>query len=166
MRARRWILALLGIAVSGTTEAATSSSFEVSASIVPGCLVQSGTQVFGVLDFGTHSALARGAVSASLGGTGVRLRCTPGVLLSMSLDAGQHAVAGVRHLQRVGAGQRLAYQLYRDAGLSQVVGVGQALSLIYSDPNAIALPLYGRLQLPGDLPAGQYSDAVQVTLTW
>ena len=48
---------------------------------------------------------------------------------------------------------------------------GQDLQILdvavsYSDPTAIKLPVYGRVQLTGTQPAGTYTDVVQVTVTW
>lgn len=40
------------------------------------------------------------------------------------------------------------------------------MAVSYSDPTAIKLPVYGRVQLTGTLPAGTYTDVVQVTVTW
>ncbi|WP_414706531.1 spore coat protein U domain-containing protein [Pseudomonas sp. UBA800] len=46
------------------------------------------------------------------------------------------------------------------------MGIGQSVTVSYSDPMAIKLPVYGRTQLSGTLPAGTYSDVVQVTVSW
>lgn len=163
-------LRLLGLGLAlvlvPTAQAVTSSTFQVSASIANGCLVVGGVTAYGVLDYGTRSALATGVVSTSLGGTTVTFQCTPGVGLSMSLDGGQNPASGTRYLKRSGGTQLLAYQLYSDAAFSQALGVGSSITLSYSDPTAIKLPVYGRTTLPGNLPAGTYTDVVQVTVTW
>jgi spore coat protein U-like protein len=36
----------------------------------------------------------------------------------------------------------------------------------YANANNITLPIYGRVQLPGNTPGGTYSDTLQVQLTW
>ena len=146
--------------------AATTSTFQVTAQIVAGCLVVGGVTQYGTLNYGTQSALSTGILSTSLGGTTVTFQCTPGVALSMSLDGGQNSASGTRNLKRTGGTQLLAYQLYRDAAYTQALGIGQSVTLSYSDATAIKLPVYGRTQLPGTLPAGTYTDAVQVTVTW
>lgn len=156
----------MGLGLTGTLGAATRSTIPVTALIVPGCLVVGGTSAFGLLDFGTRSALSTATVSTSLGGTTVTLQCTPGVVLRMSLDGGQHSSDGTRHLRRNGASQMLAYQLYRDTGYSQALDIGQAVQVGYTDPTAIKLPVHGRVQLSGRLPAGTYTDVVQVTVSW
>lgn len=78
--ALRLLLAgLVLIPVQGT-QAVTGSTFEVSATISAGCLVVGGVTTYGVLDFGTRSALATGVVGTSLGGTTVTFQCTPGLV--------------------------------------------------------------------------------------
>lgn len=156
----------LGLLLALPLGAVTSSTFQVSAQIVAGCLVVGGVSNYGVLNFGSQSALSTATLSTSLGGTTVTFQCTPGVALSMSLDGGQNSASGGRNLKRNGGSQLLAYQLYRDAALSQALAIGQSVSVSYSDPTAIKLPVYGRTQLSGTLPAGTYTDVVQVTVTW
>jgi len=156
----------LGLALATPLDAATTSSFQVSAQVVAGCLVGGGVTSYGVLDFGTQSALATSALSTALGGTTVTFQCTPGVSLSMSLDGGQNSASNTRYLKRSGGTQVLAYQLFRDAAFSQALGIGQSVVVSYSDPTAIKLPVYGRTQLTGTLPAGTYTDVVQVTVSW
>jgi spore coat protein U-like protein len=61
---------------------------------------------------------------------------------------------------------QVAYQLFRDPGFSQSLGIGQSVSVAYSDANIIRLPIYGQVILPGNQPAGTYSDVLQVQLSW
>ena len=166
---RSWLaggLSGLGVLLAAPLDAATTSSFQVTAQIVAGCLVVGGGSSYGTLDYGSQSALATGALGTSLGGTTVTFQCTPGVALSMSVDGGQNSASGTRNLKRTGGTQVLAYQLYRDAAYSQSLGIGQSVAVGYTDPTAIKLPVYGRVQLTGTMPAGTYTDVVQVTVTW
>ena len=144
--------------------AVTSQSFEVSATVTAGCLVTGGVSNYGSLDFGTHSALATNTVQVPLSG-GVQLQCTPGVTLNMTVDGGQYNSSG-RHMQLNSGSDRVAYQLFRDAAFSQSLGIGQSVTVAYSDANNISLPIYGQVQLPGDQPGGIYSDVLQVQLSW
>ena len=144
--------------------AATSQSFQVSATVTAGCLVVGGVSNYGGLNFGSRSALATGTVQVALSG-GVQLQCTPGVTLNMSVDGGQYNSSG-RHLQLSTGSNRVAYALFRDAAFSQALGVGQSVAVAYTDANNIRLPIYGQVQLPGNQPGGTYSDVLQVQLSW
>ena len=161
-----WRRALLacGLAIPLPLSAVPSQSFQVSATITPGCLVVGGGSNYGALAYGSYSALATSTVTAALTG-GVTLQCTPGVTLNMSVDGGLHNSAG-RNLQLNTGSARVAYQLFRDAAFSQSLGISQSVSVAYSDANNISLPIYGRVQLPGNQPGGTYSDTLQVQLSW
>lgn len=144
--------------------AVTSQSFQVSATITPGCLVASGGTNYGSLAFGSYSALATSTASVALTSS-VVLQCTPGVTLSMTVDGGLYNSGG-RRMQLNSGTAKVAYQLFSDAALSQSIVVGQSVSVVYSNANNITLPIYGRVQLPGNTPGGTYSDTLQVQLTW
>ena len=146
-------------------DAALSSTFLVNATIQAGCLVVGGVTNYGNLDFGSYSALASTTASTQLSGTTVTLQCTPGVTLSMKIGGGQNNNGG-RNLKRSTGANLVAYQLYSDAAFSQSLGIDQTVTVTYSDPTAIKLPVYARAQLTGTLPAGSYSDVLQVTLTF
>ncbi|NNJ15308.1 spore coat protein U domain-containing protein [Pseudomonas putida CSV86] len=158
-------LALLAAAAPIPLDAATSSTFLVNATVQAGCLVVGGVTNYGNLAFGSYSALSTAAVTTQLGGTTVTLQCTPGVTLSMKIGGGQNN-NGVRNLKRSTGSNLVAYQLYSDAAFSQVLGIDQTVTVSYADPTAIKLPVYARAQLTGALPAGSYSDVLQVTLTF
>ncbi|SDS98373.1 Spore coat protein U (SCPU) domain-containing protein [Pseudomonas asplenii] len=155
---------LLALASSLPLAAAPGTTFQVTASILSGCLVVGGGSLYGNLNYGSHAASTIAPVSASLA-SGVQLQCTPGVTLTMSVDGGQNNSGG-RNLKLGGGSAQLAYQLYSDIGLSQALGIGQSVNVAYSDANNIRLPIYGRVVLPGIQPAGIYSDVLQVQLTW
>ena len=95
----------------------------------------------------------------------VVLQCTPGVALSMTVDGGLYNSGG-RRMQLNSGTAKVAYQLFRDAALSQSLGISQSVSVAYANANNITLPIYGRVQLPGNTPGGTYSDTLQVQLTW
>lgn len=154
-----------------------SADLQVSAIIAPGCAVDglgnSGNAgLIGRLEFGEASALSTGFRTADLSATqSIVLRCSSGLALQMSIDAGQNATAGQRHLRRSGGSERVAYQIYRDSGLTLPMGVGQPQAITVTDANFnnIRLPVFARASLPGPdarLVSGVYSDTVLVTLTW
>nr|WP_313824143.1 spore coat U domain-containing protein [Leclercia sp.] len=154
---------------AGSSEAVTTQSFQVSATITPGCSVAAGSGgLLGTLNFGTHSGVARGSVNTSFVPNGsLSIACTPGVALSMSIDGGQYYTS-VRNMQRSGTTDRVAYRLYSSSSLAanSEIGVNQAVSVTYTNSNNIALPLFGVALLTGFSPAGNYSDQLTVTLSW
>lgn len=144
--------------------AVTGTTFQVSASIVAGCLVVGGGSNYGNLNYGSYSSLSTSTVSTALASS-VQLQCTPGVTLSMSVDGGQNNSGG-RRLKLTTGSAMVGYQLFRDAGLSQALGISQSVNVAYSNADNITLPIYGRVVLPGNQPAGTYTDVVQVQLSW
>ncbi|MDY7534347.1 spore coat U domain-containing protein [Pseudomonas sp. Bout1] len=158
------LLVMVGWGLPLSLLAVTSQTLQVSATIAAGCLVVGGGTNYGSLAFGTYSALATSTVSVALS-SGVTLQCTPGVTLNMSVDGGLHNVSG-RRMQLNSGSAQVAYQLFQDAALSQSLGVSQSVSVAYSNANAITLPIYGRVVLPGNQPGGTYSDVLQVQLSW
>jgi len=158
-------LALVAAVAPVPLDAATTSTFLVNATIQAGCLVVGGVANYGNLNFGSFSALSTAAATTQLSGTTVTLQCTPGVTLNMAVDGGQNN-NGSRNLKRSSGSNLQVYQLFRDAAFSQALGINQTVAVSYSDPTAIQLPIYARAQLTGALPAGTYTDVLQVTLTW
>ena len=149
--------------------AVTSQSFKVSATIVPGCAVSTGSGgVFGTLDFGTHNGVESAPVSTSFVPNGaLSIACTPGVALSMSINGGQN-YSSVRRMKRSGGTEVVGYRLYSNSSLAanSEIGVNQAIPVTYTNSNNIALPLFGVAMLTGFSPAGTYSDQLTVTLSW
>ncbi len=163
-----FVLSMLLLA-AGNGHAVTTQSFQVSATITPGCSVAAGSGgLLGTLNFGTHNGVERGAVNTSFVPNGaLSIACTPGVALSMSIDGGQHYTS-VRNMQRAGGTNQVPYRLYSSSSLAanSEIGVNQAVSVAYTNSNNIALPLFGVALLTGFSPAGNYSDQLTVTLSW
>lgn len=163
-------MGLLAVAFSSPVLAGTvTQSFQVGATIVPGCSVGSGTSsVFGSINFGTTAGVPNNVTPAAFvpdGSFGVA--CTPGVALSMAIDAGNN-FASVRNMVRSGATNTVPYKLYSSSSLSagSEILANQAVSVIYTNSNNITLPIFGAAQLTGFSPAGTYSDRLTVTLSW
>jgi len=156
-------------------QAETSAEFTVSAIIASGCSIDGFGSIgnagaLGTLDFGTDSALSTATRNASyLAAQTIRLRCTPGVNLTIAIDGGSHAAAGSRHLQ-LGPNNalRLPYSLCADAACSQPLAIssGRVIPVSGTNSDDVKLPIYGRLTLPGQANAGTYTDTLTVTLTW
>lgn len=164
-----------GCAIPGAAWGQTTAQFDVAASIVAGCLVDGvggsgNVGRIGTLDFGIDSTFSTAIHTATTtGNQAIRLRCTPGANLTMSIDGGGHAAAGVRNLQRgANVAARIAYTLCRDAGCTLPIAIGTAYAVPVSASNSedVRLPIYGSLTLPGTRPPGTYTDLLTVTLTW
>lgn len=165
----RFFLALALFFPLAQPQAITTQTFQVSASIVRGCSVISGTGgELGSLNFGSRSGVTSGTVSTQfVPNTALSLACTPGVALSMSINEGQHATS-VRNMQRAQGEERVPYRLYNNSSLAanSEIGVNQTDAVPVSDASNIVLTLFGVAQLTGLSPAGVYSDQLTVTLSW
>lgn len=144
-----------------------TSTFQVSASIVAGCVISgTNTGVFGTLNFGTQSGVATATVNASfLQSTTINLACTPGTTLSMSINQGNNYTT-TRNLKLPNFSNTVPYMLFSNASRTTVIPINQAVPLSYSNAGNITLPIYGQLQLPGTARAGVYTDTLTVTLSW
>lgn len=176
-RAFSLFIAALFACGTGVTaaRAETSAQFEVSATIAAGCLVDglgsSGNAgTIGTLNFGTDSTFSTATHTATTTASqAIRLRCTPGVNLTIGVDGGSHAATGARHLQRGSdTASRITYALCRDAACNQPIAIGGSAAMLITGTNSedVRLPLYASLNLPGGLPPGTYTDTLMVTLTW
>ena len=151
-----------------------------------GCMVSgaqgsgSGTN-FGTLDFGiqpsTFTGVLLATASGGAGGAGpTRIVCSPEVnSMSISVSAGNNAGQGGSvgtgsRAMKLGSSSFLPYEIYSDAGLvtaystsSNAVGV-----VLPGTGAAFDLPIYGRVNKTnaGAMPAGTYTDLLQVTLSW
>lgn len=158
---------LLWVSGNGWGITTSSTTFQVSASIVAGCVVTgTNTGIFGTLNFGTQSGLATNSVSASyVQSSTINLACTPGTTLSMTINGGSNYTS-TRNLKLANNTNTVPYYLYSNAARTTPIPVNTAVPLSYSNANNITLPIYGSLQLPGPTRAGVYSDTLSVTLTW
>lgn len=170
LRQSAWLRVLAASLACGLVTvavAATTSTFRVTAAIMPGCRFSGGSSPLqlGVLDFGTRPMASRERSWTSLKApAGLKLMCTPGVTLLMSINGGLNAQGGQRHLDN--GTHNIAYQLYGDAGLTQPIAIDQPISLIYEHAEDVRLPLHAALLMTGVVPAGFYQDVVTVTLSW
>jgi len=158
---------VLGMLAAGTAaQAGPSAMFQARATVVPGCAVEGGGASWGRLDFGTAPALWEDEKTAAVAlASDLRIACTPGVVLSMTVDGGHHQ-AGVRQMEEPASGGLVPYRLYSDAGMQEELLPGQAVSLAFADASNVAFALYGRAMIPGDTAAGTYADTVTVTINW
>lgn len=166
---RYCLLCAIVCSVSFSARALPTQTFQVSATIVNGCVVSgTNTGVFGALDFGTQPGVGTRAVSASyVQSSSINLACTPGTTLNMSINGGSN-YGTTRNLKVANNTDLVAYTLYTNASHSaaSAIPVNQNVALSFSQANNITLPIYGLLQLSGVKRAGTYSDTLTVTLSW
>ena len=107
-------------------------------------------------------------ISATLsagGGSMAQVQCTPGAAVTVTLDGGLHAQGGQRRL-KMGSNHYLPYRLYTSSAMATAFQPGVGVPMT-AGAGAMNLPVYGVATPPGaGLPAGQYSDTVQVIFGW
>ncbi len=151
------IVAFSGIAYGATT----TSTLNVTTTLVPGCAVSTTA-----VDFGSHD----NSSTASANGD-VTVSCSNGVGYNIALDGGvNYNVNG--NLRRVFSGtDYIDYFLYKDSTYTTAWGdsdydntflVGSSLADTGSGSTQ-SHTVYGRLQ-SGSIPSGTYTDVVTVTV--
>lgn len=146
------------------TARTANASFQVGATILVACQVTGSTLSFG----GNLDPLqVTGPVDAA---TNLSVTCTNttpyNVALSAGTNAGGPGAFGARTMKS--GTNSLPYQLYLDAGRTQVWGDGNA-SGTYSGTgsgSAQLLTVYGRLPSLAGVAPGNYNDTVTVTITY
>ncbi|MES2610158.1 MAG: spore coat U domain-containing protein [Pseudomonadota bacterium] len=179
--------AVLALAAWPALAGTLGGTMQAQMQLTAGCMVagSSGASAgvnFGTLDFGTRPGSFTGIVTATpAGGEGAsgptQLVCSPEVL-GISIQVGPGAYAGQG--AGIGSGSRamrngstaayIPYELYRDAGYTQPYPAGTAITGINVPANgaAFSLPIHGQINksTPAALPAGMYTDTLQVTVTY
>ncbi|HHF3074645.1 TPA: spore coat U domain-containing protein [Vibrio diabolicus] len=156
--------------------AAQSETFQVSATIDTGCLIngaltgESNTQIgtIGELNFGEHSAIYAAEVEGSITyNGGLTLSCTPGIAMNIKIDGGLNASVGVRKLKHTEKSSTVDYLLFEDAEHSQVLDIDTPYSVGNNeDPDNIQVPIWAKAILNGNEIAGIYTDTLTLTLEW
>ncbi|MGC5702031.1 spore coat protein U domain-containing protein [Pseudomonas sp. NFXW11] len=172
----RWGLALLGLAMVGQADAATTVTGQISASLIltTSCLVNgaggSSGLNFGSLNFGTTNSLFTTASAQVLqgGGGALSILCSSGTSPSLKIAAGTNdgkSTGGSRALFD-GVANYVPYDLYTDAGHSQILAINGVINLAPSTGVAQTVNIYGQAVGKAGLPAGTYTDTVSVQLTF
>ena len=135
----------------------TTGTLAVSAVVQGSCGLTGGTLNFGTYTSGqTNNLDVEGQLAFA--------NCPTGNLV-FELDGG--ASGNVNARKMTSGGNNLTYQIYRNAGRSTVFGAG---TNAYTEIRLIAgggtIPVYGRIPGSQSVPAGNYADNVNVTLTF
>ncbi|WP_247256211.1 Csu type fimbrial protein [Pseudomonas moorei] len=169
-------LSLLGLALASGAQAATTVTGQITSSLIltSSCQVNgSGGSTglnFGALNFGTTNSLFTSATGQVLGGGGgaLSILCSSGTTPSVKVRAGAHdgqSPGGSRALYD-GVANYVPYDLYTDAGHSQLLAIDGVINLSASTGVAQTVNIYGQAVGKAGLPAGTYTDTIAVELTF
>lgn len=143
------------IAASGLA-ATKRGQVGVKVSVAATCTIEGG-----VLDFGPYTAGQTRNLDAS--GSLRLLGCTQPV--TIAVDGGRGGSISNRAM-RSSSGGRLRYQLYRFSTRDTVWGTDSSARKLKPLGREQAIPVYGRIPSGQKVPAGTYTDVVQVTMTF
>jgi spore coat protein U domain-containing protein, fimbrial subunit CupE1/2/3/6 len=152
-------------ALAGTPAFATdaASSLDVNATVTANCTVSTSAVAFGNVDVTAGQAVQ---------GTGsVIVTCTNGTAWSAAADAGAGSGADLSHRKMASGANLLGYSLFTDSSRTQLWGDGveDATSLFSGTGTGSAQTktVYGLIPAgQTGVPAGDYADAVQVTVSY
>jgi spore coat protein U-like protein len=155
---RLFIAGALVVLAGASVSAQETDVLTVQVTVQESCSIEGST-----IDFGTYSAGQQAALDAE--GTISYTNCAAGTL-TVSLDGGTVGTVANRSMGN-GNGDSLSYQLYRNSARNQVWGTGgEAMELVLLVPDSGSVPVYGTIPGGQNVPAGSYSDTVNVTLTF
>jgi spore coat protein U-like protein len=162
------LIVLLAITPLNLFAAQSEDTSEISIQISQGCVLDngSGATSFGEISFGEYTSLASGAYASSAPGSGsIGFRCSPNLSYRIELGNGLNATdSSNRKLLNSVTGESVPYQLYQDAGYSQIWDSSNAVS-----GNASGLfewlSIYAAIAPQTVTPStGVYQDNVEVVL--
>ncbi len=160
--------------VSGAQAATVAGTVTASLVLTSSCQINGATATggmsFGNLNFGTADSLFTQAGGQVLGGGGgaLSILCSAGTSPTLTVSAGANdgqSTGGSRALFD-GVANYVPYDLYTDSGFSTLLAIGGVVNLAASTGVAQAVNIYGRAVGKAGLPAGTYTDTVNVTLTF
>jgi len=169
-------LSLFGLTLASSAMAATTVTGQITSSLtlISSCQVNgSGGSTglnFGALNFGTANSLFTTANGQVLGGGGgaLSILCSSGTTPSVKVRAGANdgkSPGGSRALYD-GVANYVPYDLYTDAGHSQLLAIDGVITLAASTGVAQTVNIYGQAVGKAGLPAGTYTDTIAVELTF
>jgi spore coat protein U-like protein len=173
----RWMVVSAGAAVTSLaspTLAANSSSgtIAVALNVTNACIVngasayQANLGSLGTIQFPDQPGIfgnVDGELVSALGT--LQVQCSPNVTPMLTLGSGAHDAAGKRYM--ASSGNSVTYRLFSDSARTNEVTIGGQIALGTTSTTPISVPIYARVNSGGQvLPAGTYTDTVQVTLTW
>jgi spore coat protein U-like protein len=160
MKQRIAVLLLLGMLPWAGSDAQTTpatTTFKVTTSVQAVCEVTATDLAFGAYTAQTATPLQ--------GQTVLRATCTPGSTYNVGLNEGTGGgtIAGGRQMASAG-GQKLNYQLYRDAARQQIWGNTPGTDTETGVGTGVAQDrtVFGAVPAAQVVPAGDYTDTVTI----
>lgn len=141
--------------------ATATTAFPVTATVVKACQVNASPLAFGNYDPTSAAALN--------GTTTLTVLCTVGSSFTVGLNAGTATGATVATRKMSNGGNTLSYALYQDAGRGDNWGntpgtdTPDAITAATTPTN---MTVYGQVPAGQNVPAGDYSDTITVTVTY
>lgn len=162
--AARWAMALTAGAVFALASAPNAHAvtetgiLSVVANVQQTCAIEGGS-----LDFGNYISGQGGTLPAN--GTITYTGCQVGTV-NIALDAGQNGVETLRAMAD-GNGNILNYTIFQDLARTTLWGLAGNSSDVAVDASGSGTwPVYGRIIREQVVPAGTYTDSVNITLTF
>ena len=155
--AARLLAAFALVAVAQPARSGTDTDvLAVTATVISACSLSGGALSFGSYTSGQTA-------NADVDGTINYVNCSG--TLTFALDGG---TSGNINARQMSSGvSRLNYQIYRDPTRSAVWGTGaNAQSQILLETRNGSITVYGRIPGGQVVPAGTYTDTVNITLTF
>lgn len=171
MNKTRLILMLAGAAVAGSAVAGPTpqtGSFNVTATVAASCRITASPD----LAFGAYDPADVNNTANLDGQSSISVRCTRGTNANVALGEGANAAGGstaaVPLRQMASGTERLRYDIFRNAGRTDVWGAG-ANAATFTSASSITpttLQTYGRIPAGQDVAAGSYTDTVAINVTF
>lgn len=157
------ILSSMAVPVVAQT---STDNLSVTATVIDNCTVSSAA-----VDFGDYDPADTNAAAAKDGTGTVTVTCTSGTAATITLNQGANPDSGstdAAPLRCLTDGTNcLRYDLYQDSSRTTVWGNSAATDLEVTGTGASdARTVYGRILGGQNVPAGSYSDTVQVTVSF
>ena len=155
-------LSLAGAAVlQSQTPGESTANMQVNANVIRKCTI---TAV--PLAFGSYDPILVNATAPLDGQTTLTLACTKGTAVTIAMDPGANA-SGLARRMTSGAGEFLAYEVYKDASRAQRWGDAEGDRLDAGvapsrDPRQFIV--YGRVAANQDVAEGAFQDTILVTV--
>lgn len=145
----------------------TQTTFQVTATVVTSCVINSA----GNLGFGNYDVTAGTALT---GTSTININCTKNAPYTIALDYGSHGGTAANRIMQDTASDSLNYNLYTDSGHTLVwnsscgtgnncdsgTGAGPGVG------NEQTYTVYGQIPAGQNVPAGSYSDTITVTVNF